>query len=113
MRSSRFLNAMCFAAAVSAACNGGAPALRNAPSTLVVALNGDPGAMNPAVTTSGSTHPVTDQIFNGLVGLDEQLAPVPELAERWNVEDDGRTYRFALRRGVTWHDGQPFSRLRT
>jgi len=100
---------MCFAAAVSAACNGGAPALRNAPSTLVVALNGDPGAMNPAVTTSGSTHPVTDQIFNGLVGLDEQLAPVPELAERWNVEDDGRAYRFALRRGVTWHDGQPFT----
>ena len=109
MRSSRFLPAVCFAAAVSAACNGGSPPRRNAPSTLVVALNGDPGAMNPAVTTSGSTHPVTDQIFNGLVGLDEQLAPVPELAERWNVEDDGRAYHFALRRGVTWHDGQPFT----
>ena len=109
MRSSRFLPAVCFAAAVSAACNGGSPPRRNAPSTLVVALNSDPGAMNPAVTTSGSTHPVTDQIFNGLVDLDEQLAPVPELAERWNVEDDGRAYRFALRRGVTWHDGQPFT----
>jgi peptide/nickel transport system substrate-binding protein len=110
MRSRRFLPALCFAAAVSAAaCNRGSPSLRNTPSTLVVAINGDPGAMNPAVTTSGSTHPVTDQIFNGLVGLDEQLAPVPELAERWNVEDDGRAYRFALRRGVTWHDGQPFT----
>ena len=77
--------------------------------TLVVALNGDPGAMNPAVTTSGNTHPVTDQIFNGLVGLDETLNPVPELAERWTIENEGRTYRFALRRGVTWHDGQPFT----
>jgi len=110
MRSRRCLPAICFGAALcAAACNRGSPPVRNAPATLVVALNGDPGAMNPAVTTSGSTHPVTDQIFNGLVGLDEQLVPVPELAERWNVEDNGRAYRFALRRGVTWHDGQPFT----
>ena len=82
---------------------------RTGQTTLVVAQGGDPGALNPAITTSGNTHPVTDQIFNGLVGLDEQLNPVPELAERWAVEDEGRTYRFALRRGVTWHDGQPFT----
>ena len=77
--------------------------------TLVVALNGDPGALNPAVTTSGNTHPVTDQIFNGLVGLDESLSPVPELARSWSLEDEGRTYRFALRPDVTWHDGTPFT----
>ena len=110
MRSPWFLRAAWFASVLcAAACNRDSPSARSTPSTLVVALNGDPGAMNPAVTTSGSTHPVTDQIFNGLVGLDEQLAPVPELAERWNVEEDGRAYRFALRRGVTWHDGQPFT----
>ena len=87
-----------------------APARRSAaPVTLVVSLNGDPGALNPAVTTSGNTHPVTDQIFNGLVGLDENLSPVPELAERWTIEDDGRAYRFALRQHVTWHDGAPFT----
>lgn len=79
------------------------------PVTLVVAINGDPGALNPAVTTSGNTHPVTDQIFNGLVGLDQQLNPVPELAERWTVEDQGRAYRFDLRHDVRWHDGAPFT----
>ena len=77
--------------------------------TLVVAQSGDPGALNPAITTSGSTHPVTDQIFNGLVGLDEHLNPIPELATGWTMEGDGRAYRFALRRGVKWHDGQPFT----
>jgi peptide/nickel transport system substrate-binding protein len=77
--------------------------------TLVVAQGGDPGALNPAITTSGNTHPVTDQIFNGLVGLDEQLNPVAELAESWTIEDGGRTYRFALRGGVKWHDGAPFT----
>ncbi|MBC7898032.1 MAG: ABC transporter substrate-binding protein [Cytophagaceae bacterium] len=83
------------------------PAARG--TTVVVALGGDPGQLNPAITTGGGVHPVTDQIFNGLVGLDEQLRPVPELAERWDVEDGGRRYRFHLRRGVTWHDGVPFT----
>ena len=104
----RLLTVVCALAAAGAGCRQGARAESHS-ATLVAALNGDPGAMNPAVTTSGSTHPVTDQIFNGLVGLDETLAPVPELAERWTIEDDGRTYRFALRRGVQWHDGQPFT----
>ena len=100
--------ALCAFAAAAAGCGHGT-STESPSATLVVALNGDPGAMNPAVTTSGNTHPVTDQIFNGLVGLDEKLSPVPELAERWTVEDEGRTYRFALRRGVQWHDGQPFT----
>ena len=105
----RRLAIACAVAAIGAAgCQPGTrPGGQSA--TLVVALNGDPGALNPAVTTSGSTHPVTDQIFNGLVGLDETLAPMPELAERWTIEDEGRTYRFALRHGVQWHDGQPFT----
>lgn len=91
------------------ACTRGVGDQARAPVTLVVAVGGDPGALNPAVTTSGGTHPVTDQIFNGLVGLDQQLNPVPELAERWTIEDDGRTYRFSLRPGVRWHDGTPFT----
>lgn len=88
---------------------GPAPVEPSAASTLIVAQNTDPGSLNPAITTSGNVHPVTDQIFNGLVGLDERLAPVPELAERWDIEDEGRRYVFHLRRGVRWHDGQPFT----
>jgi peptide/nickel transport system substrate-binding protein len=77
--------------------------------TLIVAQDTDPGAFNPAITTAGSVHPVTDQIFNGLVGLDEEMNPVPELAERWTISDDGRTHTFHLRPGVRWHDGVPFT----
>lgn len=93
-------------AAMLGACRSASPASQT---TLVVAQGGDPGALNPAVTTSGNTHPVTDQIFNGLVGLDAELNPIPELAERWQIEDDGRTYRFTLRDGLKWHDGTPFT----
>jgi peptide/nickel transport system substrate-binding protein len=77
--------------------------------TVVVVQSTDPGSLNPAITTGGPIHTVTDQIFNGLVGLDEQLNPVPELAESWEISADGTVYTFNLREGVTWHDGQPFS----
>ena len=77
--------------------------------TIVVAMTADPGALNPAVTTSGNTHTVADQIFNGLVGLDDELNPVPELAASWEVSEDGKVYTFKLQPGVQWHDGQPFT----
>jgi peptide/nickel transport system substrate-binding protein len=92
-----------------AACDRSPAAVSSAPLTLVVAQAADPGSLNPAITTSGNVHPITDQIFNGLVGLDGQLNPVPELAESWAIGDEGRTYTFALRRDVRWHDGEPFT----
>lgn len=77
--------------------------------TLVVAITEDPGSLNPALTTSGATHAAAEMFFNGLVALDEQGEPRPELAREWQIEDNGRLYRFHLRDDVTWHDGQPFT----
>ena len=76
--------------------------------TLVVAA-GDPGPLNPAVTSGGQTHPVTGQIFNGLVRLDRYFSPTPELARSWSVSKDGRTYTFQLVPNARWHDGRPFT----
>src|ERR671937_2546333 len=77
--------------------------------TLVVAISADPGHLNPALTTSGATHAAAELLYNGLLGRDEQGEPQPELAERWEVEQAGALYRFHLRAGVQWHDGQPFT----
>jgi len=76
--------------------------------TLAVALP-DPGQLNPGITTSGLTHQVTGQIFNGLVRLDDKLQPQPDLATRWQASADNKTYTVQLAPGVRWHDGQPFS----
>lgn len=76
--------------------------------TLVVGAS-DPGMLNPALTPSGTTHPVTGQIFNGLVRLDRSFNPTPDLAQSWTVSPDGRTYTFKLAPGVRWHDGVPFT----
>jgi peptide/nickel transport system substrate-binding protein len=77
--------------------------------TLVVAISSDPGSLNPAITTSGGVHTASEIFYNGLVALDESGQPVPELAEEWEISEDGRVYTFTLRDDVTWHDGEPFT----
>lgn len=77
--------------------------------TAVVAISTDPGQLNSAITTSGNTHSVADQIYNGLVGLDESLNPVPELAKSWDITQGGKVYTFHLQSNVKWHDDQPFT----
>jgi peptide/nickel transport system substrate-binding protein len=102
------------------ACGGSDPESRSADTpvdssaptkggTLSVAIDSDPGSLNPAITTSGSTHTASELMFNGLVGLTPELEPEAELAESWEVLEDGALYRFDLRDGVTWHDGKPFT----
>lgn len=76
--------------------------------TLVAAISGDPGSLNPAATTSGIVHTASELMFNGLVDVVDGEV-VPALAESWDIEDDGALYRFHLRDGVTWHDGEAFT----
>ena len=47
-------------------------------------------------------------IFDSLLERDEK-GLIPWLAERYAVEDGGRTYRFFIRQGVRWQDGQPLT----
>ena len=44
-------------------------------------------------------------IFEGLTRFGPDGAVLPGLAESWEVSDDGLTYTFHLRAGVTFHDG--------
>ena len=59
--------------------------------------------LDPAL---GSWVFITEQIFGGLVRLDNDLNPVPDLAEYWRLEDDGKTSVFYLRKGVKFHNGR-------
>ena len=49
---------------------------------------------------------VSQQIFDGLVRLDNDLNIVPDLAEYWDISEGGRCYTFYLRKGVRFHDGR-------
>ena len=74
--------------------------------TLVYADFTDFPTCNPATTTLPTA---LMNIFDGLARYDGNLELQPELAESWEISDDGLTITFHLRDDVTWHDGEPFS----
>jgi peptide/nickel transport system substrate-binding protein len=49
-------------------------------------------------------------MYDGLLRLAQtDYQPEPELADRWDVSDDGLTWTFRLRDGLTWSDGVPIT----
>jgi nickel transport system substrate-binding protein len=51
---------------------------------------------------------IASLVYEPLVGYGPGGEIVPALAETWDVSEDGLTYRFNLRKGVTFSDGAPF-----
>ena len=78
--------------------------------TLVFGAAGDPKMFDPAFASDGETFRVARQIHEGLLGNElGGTDPVPELAEDWEVSEDGLEYTFNLRQGVQFHDGTEFN----
>jgi peptide/nickel transport system substrate-binding protein len=79
-------------------------------STFVFASSGDISGLDPAMANDGETFRVSRQIFEGLVGVEPGTAdPAPGLAESWTQSEDGLSYTFTLKEGVTFHDGTDFN----
>ncbi len=51
---------------------------------------------------------IQDEISLGLTKISEDGSAVPSLAERWLSEDEGKTYRFLIKKNVHWQDGKDF-----
>jgi peptide/nickel transport system substrate-binding protein len=70
---------------------------------------GEASNLIPVLATDASSHEVADYVYNGLLKYDRDLKLVGSLAQSWSVSPDGLSITFRLRRGVTWHDGVPFT----
>lgn len=77
--------------------------------TLQIGADASPSGLDPHVATAFASFIVTGQIYEGLTEIDERLRPRPALAESWTVSQDGLTYTFKIRSGVTFHDGKPLT----
>jgi oligopeptide transport system substrate-binding protein len=64
-----------------------------------------PVTLDPAISGDTSSHGYITQIFSGLVRLDDKLEVVPDIAESWQVSQDGMKFTFYLRHGVKFHAG--------
>lgn len=72
---------------------------------LEIATDQSPVGLDPHVATAFSTQMVLSTIYEGLTAIDPELRTIPALAESWTVSPDGLTYRFRLRAGAAFHDG--------
>ncbi|WP_217268546.1 ABC transporter substrate-binding protein [Halomonas sp. PA5] len=61
--------------------------------------------IDPILTTAHITRNHGYMVFDTLLGMDEAFQPQPQMAD-WEISDDGLTYTFTLRDGLTWHDGE-------
>lgn len=69
-----------------------------------------PLGLDPALSSDVESYRVTRQILEGLVGVDQTTGkPTPLLATEWTESNEGRSYTFKLRSGVTFQDGTPFN----
>lgn len=94
---------------------GGVAGARNAKAdgTLIVGLTAGVSVLDPYVTCGWLAKFVNYQMFESLVELDLTKPEAPtqikgQLAESWDVSDDGTVYTFYLHKGVAFHDGTPF-----
>jgi len=70
-------------------------------------LGGEIKTLDPAFISDQSDVQLLLQLYAGLTRLDENGEPYPSLAESWTVSDDGLTYTFRIRSGLTFSDGSP------
>ena len=75
---------------------------------LVVGIEGDIVAMDPAFAYDFTANPVVSEVTEGLTKFKDGLV-VPNLAESIEVSEDGLVWTYKLHDGVTFHDGSPMT----
>ena len=76
---------------------------------IVTASIGDASTLVPILASDSSSQDICGLVFNGLIRYDKNLNLEGELAESWEIEENGLVIIFHLRKNVRWHDGRPFT----
>jgi hypothetical protein len=71
----------------------------------VPALN--PSSLDSLWAQSAGTREAAFMVFDTLYGLDASLTPQPQMVEGHELSEDGLIWRFSLREGLRFHDGEP------
>ena len=86
------------------------PAFAAPRTDLVVGVRLEPPHLDPTAGAAAAIGEVTyANVFEGLTRIDRDGKVKPALASSWEISEDGKTYVFRLRSGVTFHDGSTFS----
>jgi len=76
---------------------------------ITIAQYADAVSLDPQDTNDNASYSIEKPIIEGLIGFNEKMEQIPQLAEKWDASPDARVYTFYLRKGVKFHDGTPFN----
>jgi peptide/nickel transport system substrate-binding protein len=77
--------------------------------TFVFGAQGEPVSLDTAIIEDGISQKITSQIYDTLAKYKGSTTEVePALAEKWDTSADGKVWTLHLRKGVKFHDGEPF-----
>ena len=71
----------------------------------LASAGGPPQSLNPLLIDRSISVALLQLVYNSLVKMDYEMKPIPDLANSWNISEDGLTYTFNLRPNVRFHDG--------
>ncbi|OLP57077.1 ABC transporter [Rhizobium rhizosphaerae] len=75
---------------------------------LTVARSVDADSLDAQKASTTQSLQITNLIFDTLLTMDKDGSVHPGLASAWSMSDDGKSYAFTIRDGVTCHDGSTF-----
>jgi len=75
--------------------------------TLTVVMASKLTVLDPVLTASHQTRNHAYMIYDTLLATDANNKVQPQMADKWEISADGKTYTFTLRDGLKWHDGTP------
>lgn len=96
---------------LTASCSSGPTTEIKNPGTFIYATIGDVDSLDPAYAYDSASGEVLQAVYETLIFYDGESVTefVPMLATEWTVSADGKTYRFKIRDGVTFHNGNPLT----
>ncbi len=85
-------------------------AVGNREQTFHIGNGGEPSDLDPHTAIGEIEHDIMLALFEGLVNGDPKTVdPIPGVAERWDISDDGLIYTFHLRKNARWSNGDPLT----
>ncbi|WP_339873376.1 ABC transporter substrate-binding protein [Olleya marilimosa] len=68
------------------------------------------GSLDPAFAKDNADIWAINQLFNGLVQMDDSLLVKPSIAKKWSISEDGLSYNFTLKKGIYFHKHKLFGK---